>query len=139
MTYAVSAALQEAVFQKLSTDVALTALVGTAIYDALPAGTLSPTYVTLGPEDVRQQSDKTTGGAWHNIIISVITDSAGFFAAKQVAAAISDALVDANLTLTRGQLAGLYFSRAKARRGSTGQLRRIDLTFRARVDDTTTP
>ncbi len=139
MTYAVSAALQAAVFQKLSNDVALNALVGTAIYDALPAGTLPSLYVTLGPEDARQQSDKTAEGAWHNFIISVITDSAGFFAAKQVAAAISDALIDADLTLTRGRLAGLYFFRARARRESTGQQRRIDLTFRARVDDTTTP
>ncbi len=139
MTYAVSAALQAAVFQKLSTDAALTTLVGTAIYDEVPAGVLPSTYVTLGPEDVRQQSDKTAEGAWHNFIISVITDSAGFFAAKQVAAAISDALIGANLTLSRGQLAGLYFFRARARRVAAGQQRRIDLTFRARVDDTTTP
>ena len=139
MTYAVSAALQTAVFQQLSNDTALAALVGTAIYDALPAGTLPQTYVTLGPEDARQQSDKTAGGAWHRFIISVVTDNSGFFAAKQVAAAISDALIDADLTLTRGQMAGLHFFRARARREGTGQLRRIDLTFRARVDDTPNP
>ena len=48
MSYAVSAALQEAVFQQLAGDVALGALVGSAIYDALPPGALPSLYVTLG-------------------------------------------------------------------------------------------
>ena len=136
MSYAAAAALQEAVFQKLSGDSTLSALVGSAVYDALPAGTLPDTYVTLGPEDARDRSDRSGGGAWHRFTISVITESDGFHAAKQVAAAINDALVGADLTLTRGRLAGLYFFRAQAKREGTGNLRRIDLTFRARIDDT---
>lgn len=136
MSYATAAALQEAVFQQLTADSALGALVGTAIYDALPVGNLPTTYVTLGPEDARDRSDKSGPGAWHRFTVSVITEGEGFFAAKQVAAAINDALVGADLTLTRGRLAGLYFFRARARREGTGDLRRIDLTFRARVDDT---
>ncbi len=136
MSYAGTAALQEAVYLRLTTDTALSALVGGAIYDALPAGTLPDIYVTLGPEDARDRSDKTGGGAWHRFIISVVTENAGFHGAKQVAAAINDALVGAEMTLSRGRLAGLYFHRARARRESPGQLRRIDLTFRARVDDT---
>lgn len=139
MSYAISAALQEAVFHKLSNDTALTALVGTAIYDAFPTGKLPPIYVALGPEDVRAQSDLTGGGAWHRFIVSVVTENAGFLNAKQAAAAVNDALVDADLALSRGQLAGLHFFRARARREGTGQLRRIDLTFRARVDDTPNP
>ncbi len=136
MSYAVSAALQEAVFQTVKADTTLDALVGGAIYDALPRGTLPPTYVTLGPEDARARSDTSGGGAWHRFTISVISDGEGFHASKRVAGAISDALVDADLTLTRGALTGLYFYRARAQREGTGQLRRIDLTFRARVDDT---
>lgn len=136
MSYAVSAALQEAVYQRLSSDVTLTGLVGSAIYDALPGGTLPATYVTLGPEDVRARSDRTGHGAWHRFTVSVITEAAGFHAAKEVAAAISDALVDADLTLARGRMAGLHFYRAKAQREGTGSMRRIDITFRARVDDT---
>jgi len=135
MSYGVSSALQAAIYQHLVNDVALTALIGGAIYDALPPGTLPATYVTLGPEDVRPGSDNSGVGAWHRVIISVVTDGAGFQAAKDVAAAISDALQDANLTLTRGRLTGLHFYRARARREGTGNLRRIDLTFRARVDD----
>jgi hypothetical protein len=90
--------------------------------------------VSLGPEDARDASDKTGDGAIHDFVVSVITDEAGFQTAKAVASAISDALSGAALALARGQLVGLWFLRAKARRVETGEARRIDLTFRARVE-----
>lgn len=133
MSYAASAALQAAIYQRLASDAALAVLVGAAIYDAVPAGTLPDTYVTLGPEEVRDRSDGMGGGAWHLVTISVLTANAGFQRAKDVAALISDALAGAELTLGRGRLVALHFYRARARRD--GALRRIDLTFRARVDD----
>ncbi|WP_281967060.1 DUF3168 domain-containing protein [Roseovarius nanhaiticus] len=133
MSYGGSAALQSAVYGQLMGDADLSALVSGAIYDAPPAGTLPPLYVTLGPEDVRDRSDATGGGAWHRFTVSVMSDAAGFAAAKAAAAAVSDALSDAELSLDRGHLAGLHFYRARARRD--GALRRIDLTFRARISD----
>lgn len=135
MSYGVSSALQAAVYQHLAADGALAALVGTAIYDALPGGSLPSTYVTLGPETVRERSDKTGNGAEHTLTVSVVTDTAGFQAAKDVAAAVSDALVDADLALARGSLIYLNFDRAVARLEGTGTQRRIDLRFRARVQD----
>ena len=47
MSYALSTALQSAVYQALADDVALFAIVGDAIYDALPVGALPPMYVGL--------------------------------------------------------------------------------------------
>ncbi len=135
MSYAISAALQSAVFQHLSLDPVLTSLVPGAIFDAEPSGTLPSTYVSLGPESARAQSDATAGGAIHEFQVSVITDAAGFQGAKTVAAAISDALIDADLVLGRGDLVSLRFYKARAARVDTGTARRIDLTFRARVDD----
>ena len=134
MSYGVSAALQAAVYQHLAADAALAVLVGSAIYDALPAGTLPDLYVSLGPEEARDRSDKTGGGALHLFTVSVVSAAAGFQSAKQAAAAVSDALVDAPLSLTRGTLVSLQFDRARAQRLSDGT-RRIDLRFRARVDD----
>ena len=134
MSYGGTAALQSAVYGRLIGNTNLSALVGGAIYDAPPAGALPPLYVTLGPEDVRDRSDATSGGAWHRFTVSVVSDAAGFAAAKEAAAAVGDALTDADLTLDRGHLAALNFYRARARRDD--QLRRIDLTFRARVQDT---
>lgn len=136
MSYGVAAALQAAVFQHLSADSALAALVGTAIYDAVPTGTLPSLYVMLGPEEARDRSDATGSGAWHKLTVAVVTDGAGFHQAKQVAATISDALHGAALTLTRGRLVDLSFERARAKLEGTGEARRIDMTFRARVEDT---
>ncbi|MGO4853169.1 DUF3168 domain-containing protein [Phaeovulum sp. W22_SRMD_FR3] len=135
MSYGVASALQGAIYQRLRASSALEALVGDAIYDAVPPGTVTGTYVSIGPEDVRDASDATGGGAQHDFTVSVITDAAGFQAAKEVAATVSDALVDATLILARGRLVGLWFLRARARRVETGETRRIDLTFRARVED----
>lgn len=135
MSYGVSSALQAAVYGQLSNDPDLTGLVGTAIYDALPSGALPPLYVVLGAEDVRDASDKTGGGALHEFTVTVVTESAGFSTAKTAAAAVSDALVDADLTLTRGALVSLNFHKAKAARVGTGDVRQINLIFRARVAD----
>ncbi|MFD0859568.1 DUF3168 domain-containing protein [Roseovarius aquimarinus] len=133
MSYGGSAALQAAVYGRLIGDAELSAMVGGAIYDAPPAGTLPALYVTLGPEEVRDRSDATAGGAWHRFTVSVVSEAAGFATAKAVAAAVGDALTDAELSLDRGHLAGLRFYRARALRD--GALRRIDLIFRARVSD----
>lgn len=135
MSYGVSMALQQAVYQRLRADAALAALVGDAVYDAVPPGIVSGTYVSLGPEDVREADDKTGHGALHEIVVSVVTDAAGFSTAKAAATAVSDALVDATLTLSRGALVYLNFHRARARRVQDADVRRIDLRFRARVQD----
>ena len=58
---------------------------------------------------------------------------------KAAAAAVSDALVDADLPLTRGHLVSLRFLRAQAARKGPGDTRQIDLTFRARVEDDAQP
>ncbi len=135
MSYGVAKALQVAVYGRLIADATLTGLVGTAIYDALPTGALPPLYVALGPEVVRDKSDKTGAGAEHEFTVSVVTDTAGFATAKDAAAAVSDALVDAPLTLTRGILVSLNFCRAQAARVGSSAIRQINLTFRARVED----
>ena len=134
MSYAIGASLQAAVYQRLRGSSALDALVGDAIYDAAPSGAVTGIYVSIGPEDVVDASDMTGDGAVHDFVVSVVTDAAGFQTAKDVAAVISDALVDATLVLARGKLIGLRFVKAKARRVDTASTRRIDITFRARVE-----
>ncbi len=135
MSFAVSGALQAAVFDALVADPALTAVVGTAIYDAVPSGALPPIYVRLGNENVTDASDGTGAGAVHRFNVSVITSNAGFAQAKQAAGAVSDVLHDADLTLSRGRLVSLRFDRARARRVDTAATRQIDMRFAARVQD----
>lgn len=132
MSYGSAAALQAAIFGRLT---AAAALAGVPVLDAVPSGVGTGTFVLIGPEDVIDQSDKTGGGAEHRLTVAVISDAGGVQAAKDVAVAVSDALVDAPLTLTRGTLVGLRFFKAKARRLDNGLTRRIDLSFRARVEN----
>ena len=73
----------------------------------------------------------------HEFPVSVVTESAGFTLAKMAAAAVSDALVNADLSLSRGALVSLNFNKAKAARVGTGDIRQINLIFRARVADDT--
>jgi Protein of unknown function (DUF3168) len=135
MSYGTAAALQAAVFQRLTADTVLAGLVGSAIYDSAPPGSTDGTYVSIGPEDSRDASDQTSHGALHEFVVSVVTTQAGFQTAKTVASAISDSLVDAQLVLARGRLVGLWFLKARARRVEAGDVRRIDLVFRARTED----
>lgn len=135
MSYAMSQALQAAVYAQLTSDAALTALVGTAIFDALPPGEVPGLYVALGPEKVRDASDADGQGAVHEFTISVVTDLSGFAVAKTAAAAVSDALAANQLTLNRGRVLSLRFHKAAAARVGTGGTRRIDLIFRARLTD----
>lgn len=130
MSYGVAAALQAAVYQRL-----VAALAGVPVYDAVPSGAGDGTFVLLGPEEVVDAGDKSGGGAEHRFVVSVISDATGFLAAKEIAVAISDALVGAALVLTRGHLVSLQFLKAVAKRLNEGEARRIDLRFRARVED----
>lgn len=132
MSYASAEALQSAVFAALQGDSTVATLSGGAIHDALPSGPVPSLYVALGPEEVRANADKTGRGAVHDFPVTIVTDAAGFAAAKALAVAISDALDGATLSLARGDLRDLRFRRARARRTDTG--REIALWFRARVD-----
>ena len=132
MSYGGAAALQAAVYAALLADPAVASLSGGAVHDALPPGPVPPLYVSLGPESVRDASDKTGAGAVHEFPVTVVSLGPGFSGAKALAVAVSDALTGAALVLARGQLVRMDFLRARARRVS-GQ-REIEVWFRARVD-----
>lgn len=129
MSYGSAAALQAAVYARLTAEMA-----GIPVLDAVPSGAGTGTFVLLGPETALDQSDKSGSGAEHRLVISVISDAAGFLAAKEAAVGVCDALIDAPLVLSRGRLVGIQFSRAVAKRLDEGGARRIDLVFRVRVE-----
>lgn len=135
MSYHLAPALQMAIYQHLAADPALGAALGGAIYDAIPPATPPATYVLIGPEDVTDASDTTGHGAEHKLTISVVTNATGFLPAKDIAARIAEVLDAPALALSRGRLVALWFDRAEARKIEGDQTRRIDLRFRARVED----
>ena len=131
MSYSAAAALQSAVFLRLS---GWPSLAGVAVVDAVTPGSGTGTFVLLGPETANDQSDKSGAGAEHLFQVAIISDATGFIAAKTAAGHVSDALVGASLSLITGNLVGLTFVRAAAKRLNVGDSRRIDLTFRARIE-----
>ncbi len=135
MSYVMAEALQSAIYAKLQEDAGVTSLIGGAVYDQVPAGELPETYVSLGAETVLDRSDLSGAGAEHRMTISVVSEAAGFSGPKAVAVAICDALAGGELSLSRGRLVFLKFDRATAKRVGSGNTRRIDLRFRARVED----
>lgn len=135
MSYGVSAALQASIFTRLATDPGLTGLINGAVYDAVPPGTPPGTFVLLGPEEVVDKSDASGSGTEHQIRIVVVSAAAGFARAKQVAGAVSDALLGAPLLLDRGRVVGVWFQKASAVKPSGGGARRVELSFRVRVED----
>lgn len=134
MTYAMGASLQAAIYARLAGDQAIDAMVNGAIYDAVPEAA-PDLFVAIGPERVTGRSDASGAGAVHQLQISVVTRRNGYSAAKSVAALVSDALDGAGLELGRGRLVSMQFQRAQARRDESETTRRIDLWFRARLDD----
>lgn len=130
MSYAISAPLQAAMFARLSEVLTVPVLDAS---DEVRGGT----WVLIGPEDVRDRSDATGVGAEFRVVISVLSDAPGFQDAKDVAGQVSDAL-ERPLLLQRGRVVAVWFDRAAARRLNAGRARRIDLTFRIRVEDNQT-
>ena len=131
MSYQAAAALQSAVFGALT---AAASLAGVNVVDAMPPGTNPGTFVLIGPEVVVDQSDGTGLGAEHRFVVSVISDASGFMTAKSVAASVSEVLLAGGMVLSTGHLVSVHFQRAVARRLDVGAVRRIDLTFRARIE-----
>jgi hypothetical protein len=133
MSYAMGAALQGAVFQLLANDAALAGLVA-GVFDAPPPGTPQGSYLILGEEEALDRGDASGPGAEHRLTLSVVSDAAGFQAAKQAAARVSDLLGWATPALPGARVVAIWFQDARARRLEGGRLRRIDLRFRARLE-----
>ncbi|MHA1128845.1 MAG: DUF3168 domain-containing protein, partial [Alphaproteobacteria bacterium] len=104
----------------------------------LPVGGVLPVgeYVTLGEEIVKPFNSMTSQGGVHDFDVTVHSTANGFGAAKTVGGAIGAVLIDANLTVTGGALISLRFLKARARRGVAPELRRIEMRFRAVVENT---
>ncbi len=139
MSYALSAALQAAVFSALQGDGAIAAAV-TGIFDAPPGGAGTPptgAYITLGNEEAKDRSSASHRGCTLDMEINIHSDFAGYSEAKSIAAMVVDRLDLADLPLSRGALVSLKFLKSRARRGVAPETRRVVLIFRAILDDGT--
>ncbi|MEM9046926.1 MAG: DUF3168 domain-containing protein [Pseudomonadota bacterium] len=139
MTYALAWPLQEAVFQLLSSDATLGALVS-GIYDAAPQQVADAApdglYVTIGDEIAEDWRTARDTGALHTLVVSVHAPRRGFADAKQAAGLISDLLVGAQPAMSRGRIVQVRFIDARTARAENDALRRVDMRFRVTLEDT---
>lgn len=130
MSYAVSAAVQKAMYEALVADPP----VG-AIFDGAPEGEVPDTYAVIGAEDVRDRSSMDARLSEHRAIVTVYGAEAAFSSTKLMAGAICDRMLAGLPNLDRGRVVSIEFIRARARRVTSNAQRRIEMTFRLIVED----
>jgi len=138
MSLVLSGVLQGAIFDILMADAALNALVGGEIYDApLPSGGTFPAgeHVTLGEEIVKPFDTVTSSGGVHDFEVTVHSSANGFAGVKAAAGAVLTALIGANWSLSGGHLVSVRLLKARAKRGVAPELRRVEMRFRAVVEE----
>ncbi|UWQ21005.1 DUF3168 domain-containing protein [Jannaschia sp. W003] len=133
MSFGSSEALQRACFAALTADGPLAALVG-GVFDAAPRAGPPETYVALGPERVSRTAHRGGVVAVHDFQVSVVTAAEGYAGAKRAAARV-EAVLEAGVALDAGRLLGIALRGARARRDRRDGTRRVDLTFRARIEN----
>ena len=134
MSYQSAVALQQALFDTLTGDAVLTGLLPGGVHDAPPPGTPQGTYGVIGVEEAIDRSDISGPGSEHRVAIAIVSDAPGFMVAKNAAARIGQLLPDTQPALSTGRIVAIWFHQARARRVEGGAVRRIDLTFRVRVE-----
>ena len=125
--------LQGAIVSRLKATAAVTALVGSRIYDRVPAGTTYP-YVTVGDGDETTDDTECVNGFDISLDIDVWSDDPGFPQAKRISDAVRRALLDPELTLATNAL--VYFEHRQTRflREPDGLTSHAVLTFEAFVE-----
>lgn len=135
MSYQASAELQRAVFAVLSGNAAVQTVIGDAIFDAPPEGTVPEIYALIGEERTLDRSSKTGQAALHDFVIVLRGTGSGFLRIKDAAEAVCDALVGARPVLNRGICCNITYRSGRARRLRAKAGREITLTFRAFIDE----
>ncbi|MDX2288554.1 MAG: DUF3168 domain-containing protein [Hyphomicrobiaceae bacterium] len=124
-------ALQRAIFERLSADGQLTALIGPSrIYDDVPREAEFP-YVTFGQTMLSEYSTGEAEGYEHVVTLHVWSRANGRRQTHEVMAAVRAALHDASLTLTGYRLVNLRHELSEARRDPDGDTYHGLVRFRA--------
>ena len=114
-------ALQQSIYQAVTTDVDLTGLMGTPrLYDDVPQGADFP-YLTLGQSTVRDWSTGTDAGEEHVLTLHVWSRARGRGETHEIMGALRTALNDRVLPLSGHRLVNLRHELSEARRDPDGE------------------
>ena len=127
-------ALRRAVLAALSSDSALTALLGGAhVYDEAPPGAPAP-RIAFSDAQARDWSAQDSRGAEQVFVVTVWSDARGMREALDVADRVIALLDEAALTLAGHKLIDLRFLALATRREQNGRYARADIRFRATTE-----
>ena len=138
MTYALAWPLQEALFGLLTTDSGCVEALGGRVFDGtlpLKDADAEGAYLVIGDEIARDGSTKTEDGAVHVVRMDLYAPRRGFGDAKRAAAAVSDAVLEGHIPISRGSVVNARFVDAETERDQNDALRRIRLRFRITLED----
>lgn len=123
--------LQRSIYETLTADAAVTALLGGPhIHEQAPRDLAFP-YVTLGQTTVYDWSTGTEDGREHILTLHVWSRSGGKRQVEEIIEAMNAALGDAVLSLTGHALINLRFEFADARRDPDGETLHGIVRYRA--------
>jgi hypothetical protein len=126
-----TAALRAAIHDALTSDGALTAILGEAsVYDEPPRMASFP-YVTLGEARISNIDTDDAPSQEHQLTLHAWSRQGGHREAHLIAGALLQALDDAPLTLDAHRLVNLRFSLADVRREADGRTYHALVRFRA--------
>lgn len=126
-----AAALQRAIYLKLSGDAALVALIGSdGLHDHLHAGTRRP-CIHIAAIDSRDAGTASEVGEEHLLTLKVMTGEGGNLPAQQIAARMRALLEDADLDLESFTLVSLFHRRTRTGRDASAKGHVAELLFRA--------
>lgn len=127
----VSFELQKAMFETLTANSALTALLGgSRIYNDVPRGAALP-YVTIGESTLRDWSTGSEDGHEHLLTVLVWSRANGEREVHQILTSVEAALDDAPLTVAGARLVNLRHEFSEVRRDADGETSRGLVRFRA--------
>lgn len=122
--------LQQAVHTALRGDAALTNLVADRIFDHVPQGTPFP-YIVIGEATAESFDTKTEDGQEQTLTIHSWSRHRGLLEAKEIMAAVTDALDQQSLSIAGHDLVLLRFVFARTLRDPDGLTRHGVQRFRA--------
>jgi len=124
-------ALQKAIFEALSADVAVTSVLGTdRVFDDPPQRSAMP-YLTFGQSLLRDWSTGTENGDEHLVTLHVWSRADGRHQTHEIMHALRQALHEQMLTLDGHRLVNLRHELSEARREADGETYRGIVRFRA--------
>jgi len=104
--------VQKAIFDILKANGTIAGLVGTRIFDTVPDKTPFP-YINFEPFDSLTEETKDQDGQMHSFQIDVWSRERGTLEARQIIAAIRDAVHRVPLTITNGDIVFNYVNNTR--------------------------